>query len=144
MRKKALLSALCFAIIAFTLGCEGMGENTKKGAVLGTLIGAGTGAVIGHQSGHAGEGAAIGGAVGAVSGGLIGSGMDKNSQAVNVEKLSLSDIILLSKNGIADEVIINKINNSGSVFNLSSQEIGLLKKEGVSDAVIDAMLATNR
>ena len=147
MKRTFLFTALaCFVLVIFAAGCADTGENTKKGAVVGGLIGAGTGAIIGQQTGrHPLVGAGIGGAVGALSGGLIGSGMDKQAQAskAGAEKLSISDIVLLSKNKISDADIIQKIYTTGSVFRLSAEEITMLKNEGVSNAVINTMMNTS-
>lgn len=146
MKRAFLFAALaCFSVV-FAAGCADTGENTKKGAVVGGLIGAGAGAIIGQQAGgHPITGAAIGGSVGALSGSLIGSGIDKKAQGTNTsgEKLSISDIVLLSKNKISDADIISKINDTGSVFRLSAEEITMLKNEGVSNAVVNAMLNTS-
>lgn len=143
MRKTFSFTILVgFVVMIFVSGCSNMGENTKKGAVVGGLIGAGTGAIIGQQTGrHPVAGAAIGGSIGALSGGLIGSSIDK--KATSAEKLSISDIVLLSKNKISDADIIQKIDTTGSVFRLSAEEITMLKNEGVSNAVINAMMNTS-
>ena len=60
------------------------------------------------------------------------------------ERVGISDILVLSKAGISDENIINKINDTGSVFNLSMEEVLALRKEGVSARVINYMLDTAR
>ncbi len=74
------------ALLTLT-GCESMGtaaqSKTNQRAVLGGLLGAGTGAILGNQMGHhAGAGTAIGAALGALGGGLVGHGMEEQSQAV--------------------------------------------------------------
>lgn len=143
MKRASLFTVLAFSVLViFSAGCSNMGENTQKGAVVGGLIGAGAGAIIGQQTGrHPVAGAAIGGSVGALSGGLIGSSIDK--KATSAEKLSISDIVLLSKNKISDADIIQKIDATGSVFRLSAEEITMLKNEGISNAVINAMMNTS-
>lgn len=69
--------------IAMT-GCEAMGtaaqSKTVQGATLGSALGAGAGAIIGNQTDHAGAGAAIGAGLGALGGGMVGHGMEEQSQ----------------------------------------------------------------
>ncbi len=74
-----------WALAALT-GCESLGtaaqSKTNQGAVLGGLLGAGTGAILGNQAGHhAGAGTAIGAALGVLGGGLVGHGLEEQSQA---------------------------------------------------------------
>jgi len=58
------------------------------------------------------------------------------------ERLGISDVIVLSKAGVSDEVIIDKIRRTGSVFDLSVEEVEALRKEGVSARVVNYMLNT--
>ncbi len=60
------------------------------------------------------------------------------------EKIGISDIVILSKAGVRDDIIIEKIQKTGSVFNLSVEEVEALRKEGVSRQVINHMLDTCR
>ena len=141
--------ALCFvAMLAMVaLGCESTGENTKKGVIGGALVGSLAGGIIGHQSGHGIAGAAIGAGVGALAGGIIGDRIDARSKdqiMTSGEKLGISDIIVLSKSGIGDDAIIDKIARTGSVYNLSVEEIEALRKEGVSARVINYMMGTTQ
>jgi len=62
----------------------------------------------------------------------------------NNEKLGISDIIVLSKAGVSDDNIIDKISKTRSVFNLSVEEVEALRREGVSARIINFMLNTNR
>lgn len=149
MRLKSGLSAPCLvlAIAVFAMGCETMGEHTKRGAVGGALLGSVAGGVIGHQSGHGIAGAAIGAGVGAVTGGLIGDKIDARSKdqiMVSGEKLGISDIIVLAKSGLTDDAIIGKIASTASVYNLSVEEIEALRKEGVSTRVLNYMMSTKK
>ncbi|HRZ87661.1 MAG TPA: hypothetical protein P5287_07585 [bacterium] len=50
------------------------------------------------------------------------------------------DVLKMSKAGLSDSVIINKIDQSGASFRLSVNDIISLKNEGVSDAVINYMI----
>ncbi|MGE5280407.1 MAG: hypothetical protein ACM3L6_06665 [Deltaproteobacteria bacterium] len=60
------------------------------------------------------------------------------------EKLGIADIIALSKAGVGDAAIIDKINRTGSVFDLSVEEVEAMLREGVSATVVNYMLDTNR
>ncbi len=109
-------------------------------------MGATAGGIVGHQSHHGEEGAGIGLAAGALTGALIGSQIAKEPQqqyqasaGTNPNQMSIQQVIDLSKQGIADAVIIDRIRLTGSKFNLTAADIDNLKKEGVSQAVIEAM-----
>ena len=52
------------------------------------------------------------------------------------------DVVKMHRAGIADSLIIQKIEYSGKVFHLDADEIAKLAEEGVSDEVISAMLRT--
>ena len=52
------------------------------------------------------------------------------------------DVVKMTDDGIADSIIILKIENSGKTFRLDADDIYKLKKDGVSDEVISAMLKT--
>ena len=58
------------------------------------------------------------------------------------ERLGISDVIVLSKAGVNDDAIIDKIAKTGSVFDLSAEEVVALRKEGVSSRVVNFMLNT--
>ncbi len=60
------------------------------------------------------------------------------------ERVGISDVIVLSKAGVSDDIIIDKIRKTGSVFDLSIEEVEALRKEGVSARVVNYMLDTNR
>ena len=59
---------------------------------------------------------------------------------VSQERLGISDIIVLSKAGLSDATIIEKIIKTSSTFNLRVEEIEILRREGVSVNVINFML----
>ena len=155
MKPDFFIFALAVSALALT-GCEypnGEPNNTGTGALAGGGVGAASGAVIGGR--NAGEGAVIGGAVGAVAGGLIGNSMDREQQARLREQapqtytrvdqgqsLSVADVKALAKAGISEDVIINQISISHTVFHLSTADIIDLRDSGVSDKVIDFMINT--
>ena len=53
------------------------------------------------------------------------------------------DVLQMHKDGIADSLIIQKIEYSGKTFHLDAEDMHALKQEGVSDDVISAMLAAD-
>jgi len=136
-----VLSVLCLATM---VGCESMGEGTKKGAGIGAVTGAAIGGIVGHQDGHGWEGALIGGAAGATAGGLIGNQMDKASAQGQGDYLSITQIVTMAKDGVPDDVIIDEIDRTKSKYNLTSETITYLKNNGVGDKVIDVMLGKPR
>ncbi len=136
---------IILVMIVLISGCETAGPKTTTGAVAGGLIGATAGGIIGHQSGAGLAGAGIGAAVGALSGGLIGNQLDKADQkarASNPNHLSVVSIVDMAQKGVPDDVIIDDIKNSNSVYHLTSEVITYLKNNKVSDKVINYMLAT--
>jgi hypothetical protein len=54
--------------------------------------------------------------------------------------LSITDVVKLSKAGLSDDVIIQKIKKSGQAFDLSPDQMIELKSAGVSDKVVAVML----
>lgn len=143
MAKKIVFLIFALALI----GCESMGEKTKTGAVAGGVLGAAAGGIIGHQMGRGIEGAAIGATVGALGGGLIGNQMDKADQkamATNPNHITYNEIIDMAKKGTPDDVIIEEIQRTKSVYNPTAEIIDYLKKNKVSNKVIDYMMSTSR
>jgi outer membrane lipoprotein SlyB len=148
--------ALTASAIVFT-GCEypnGDPNYTGSGALTGGAVGAVSGAAIGGNR-HGGEDALIGAAVGAVAGGLIGNSMDRQQQErlrqqapqtyARVDQgqpLSVADVKALAQAGISDDVIINQIRNSHTVYHLSAADIIDLRNAGASNPVIDFMINT--
>lgn len=59
----------------------------------------------------------------------------KSGASLNVE-----DVVKLSKDGIAEDVIITEIKKNGKPFDLSVNEIVELKKLGISDAIVKCLL----
>jgi len=53
----------------------------------------------------------------------------------------VNDVLKLSRAKIGEQIILNYIQNSGTIYNLGATELVYLKTEGVSDNVIRAMLA---
>lgn len=161
MRQKLYCIALIGSIGFGAVGCE-----TKAGT--GALIGAGSGAAIGGLIGsnshaRAGEGALIGAGVGALGGALVGNAMDEQDRKEQRERdreyadygarrtevytdgtVSKRDVIKWTSRGTRDDVIIDRIERSGTVFRLSRSDEQDLRDAGVSEMVIQEMRATAR
>ena len=160
------LKILAIGVIsAGLLGCE-----SKAGS--GALIGGGTGALVGgvignNSHGRTAEGALIGGAIGAIGGGLVGHGMDKNDEKAaerrdyerdydrrnggaqpqwreSANGITKSEVITWTDQGVRDDIIIDRIDRSGTVFRLSAADQNDLRDHGVSESVIRAMKDTAR
>ncbi len=54
----------------------------------------------------------------------------------------VKDVVKMTDDGIADSLIILKIENSGKTFHLDADDMHKLHRSGVSDDVISAMLRT--
>jgi len=143
---------LCLSFVALIMGCQGSQTRAGEGALVGGLIGATAGGIIGHQSHHGAEGAAIGAGVGAITGAILGSQIEKQpgqqpSQtsvagapgAYNPNQMTIQQIVDLTKQGINEAVIIDKIRITNSKFNLTQADIEYLKQQGVSQNVINVM-----
>ncbi len=145
MRKKEQ-TILVFSLATLLLaGCE---SKAGTGALAGTALGVGIGGAAGG-----GKGALIGGAAGLIGGRIIGGILDANDEARlrkrslqtyrkidRGSRLSVNDIINMSKADIQDKKIIELIEKTGSSYELNNYQIERLKKSGVSKRVIDYML----
>ena len=140
--------------IALGAGLAGCANNTESGMLVGGAGGAAAGAAIGSTSGHAGSGAVIGGALGLIGGCLVGNSMDEAdrrhdeqnqySASTSASGVTSENVIVWSRNGTRDEVIIDRIERSGTVFHLTAADQDTLRSQGVSDDVVRAMKATER
>ncbi|MDD5585235.1 MAG: hypothetical protein PHV55_09320, partial [Candidatus Omnitrophica bacterium] len=86
----------------------------------------------------------IGAAVGALTGAFIGSQIDKpqsqqTTRAYNQNQMSIQQVIDLSKQGINEDVIIDKIRLTNSKFTLTPSDVTTLQQQGVSQRVIAVM-----
>jgi uncharacterized protein YcfJ len=143
-------------MIFASAGCE-----TKAGT--GALVGGAGGAAVGGGIGsfshsRAGEGALIGGAVGAVGGAVVGNEMDKKDQRDRERasrrareerydsdrRVTKKDVIKWTKDGVKDEIIIDRIDRSGTVFRMTAADENDLRDAGVSEDVVRAMKNTAR
>ncbi|MEI8290033.1 MAG: YXWGXW repeat-containing protein [Verrucomicrobiota bacterium] len=154
-RHTLVLSVASLAVLLS--GCvnpDGSQNNTGSGALIGGAFGALTGAAIGGRH-HGGQDALIGAAAGALAGGLIGNAADREQAArlraqapqtyTRVDQgapLSIADVKALAKAGISEDVIINQIHNSRTIFHLSAADIIDLRDAGVSNKVVNYMIDT--
>ena len=143
--KRLGLSVFIISFLSVTLGCQSNQTRVGEGALIGGILGATAGGIIGHQSGHGGQGAGIGAAAGALTGALVGSQINKPGQetqgttAPNPNQMTLSQIVDLTKQGVNEAVIIDRIRMTNSRFTLTASDIDYLKQQGVSLNVINAM-----
>src|SRR5437870_2529876 len=169
--KLAAVAVLASAMGISSIGCE---SKAQTGALVGAGGGALLGGAIGSLShSRAGAGAAIGAGAGAIGGYLVGNEMDKKDQkardaaardsartsrssysdsqspppraaAATDGALSRDDVIRWSKDGVKDEVIIDRIERSGSSFRLTAADENALRDANVSEEVVRAMKNTAR
>jgi len=148
--KKFCANTLCVGILFLLVGCQSNKTRVAEGAVIGGILGATAGGIIGHQSHHGAEGAAIGAAAGVLTGVIVGSQIEKPGQpnvdtagsatpANNPNQMTTQQIVDLTKQGVNEAVIIDKIHLTNSRFNLTAEDITYLTQQGVSQKVIDAM-----
>lgn len=150
--KRLTAAVLSLAFLAASTGCQSSPNRSGEGALIGGLLGAGAGTIIGNQShdrdkGRT-QGALIGGVVGALGGALAGSQIQKQpqqqssrqpTQAVNPSQMTVLQIVDLSKQGVHEDVIVDRIKMSNSRFSLLQSDVEYLKGQGVSQKVISSM-----
>ena len=166
----ALLTAATLAApLALAVGgCSNLpGSGGQQGAVVGGASGAAAGAAIdGHDRV---VGGLIGGLLGAGGGYLVGSRVDKSKdqaeqaqqnarqdpakpEAVNDSQtadlngdgfVTLDEVQAMSRSGLSDEQMIQRLRATGQVFKLSADQQQQLRDAGVSDYVIRTMPTLN-
>jgi hypothetical protein len=168
--KSAAVAVLAGAMGISSVGCE---SKAQTGALVGAGGGALLGGAIGSLShSRAGAGAAIGAGAGAIGGYLVGNEMDKKDQkkrdaaaadsartsssannsyqspppsrSAVTDGVSRDDVIRWSKDGVKDEVIIDRIERSGTAFRLTATDENALRDANVSEEVVRAMKNTSR
>ncbi len=143
VRKSSILVLGAAAVLI--AGCE---SNTGTGVLVGGAGGAAIGGIAGG-----GTGALIGAASGVIVGGLIGAYLDNQEQknlkdqspqtyrrVDNGEKLSVNDVINMSKADVDDDKIIALIQKTDSHYTLNSYQVDKLRDAGVSERVINYMM----
>ncbi len=145
---RKLLSALLFAPALFLTGCA---NNTETGALTGAGVGALGGAIIGSAVRRPGIGAAIGAGAGALTGAAIGNAEDKHeareqaqavAASIEAQQQGLTEVAKMAQGNVPDDIIINKIRTSPTVYNLTADQIAWLRQYRVSDTVIREMQMT--
>ena len=155
--KKPVVFLLAASLTVLLTGCQnpdGTQNYTGTGALIGGFMGALTGAAVGGDE-HGGQDALIGAAVGALTGGLVGNSMDREQAArlraeapqtyekvSQCQPLTIADVKALAKAGISQDIIINQIKSSHTIFHLTSRQIISLRDAGVPDHVINYMINT--
>src|SRR5439155_1989220 len=168
--KSGAVAVLAGAMGISSIGCE---SKAQTGALVGAGGGALLGGAIGSLShSRAGAGAAIGAGAGAIGGYLVGNEMDKKDQktrdgaaarsartarsddsqsppprntvAPTGDGVSRDDVIRWSKDGVKDEIIIDRIERSGTAFRLTAADETALRDANVSEEVLRAMKNTSR
>ncbi|HTH46022.1 MAG TPA: YXWGXW repeat-containing protein [Candidatus Limnocylindria bacterium] len=146
-------------ILAGCVDSYGRRDNTGSGALIGGASGAAIGAIADRR--NPGAGALIGGVAGLITGGLIGHSVDQAEARryppptyvppppnyvpgtpAPPPPVSVADVENLSRSGMSDNDIINRINNTHTVFHLDADAIIALKNAGVSQNVIAYMVGT--
>ncbi len=56
--------------------------------------------------------------------------------------ISMAEVISMTKADLSDDQIIQRINDTRTVFRLQTNEVVMLREEGVSDRVVNYMLDT--
>jgi uncharacterized protein YcfJ len=140
---------ICLLAVGF-IGCQ---NNTENGALIGGAGGAAVGGAIGSVShSRAGEGSLLGAAVGAIGGALVGHSMDQadaiddhaaqreyDRRHSSEQWISKADVIDMTQRGVSDDVIIDRIEHSGTIFQLTAADENDLRDHDVSEAVIRVM-----
>jgi hypothetical protein len=143
--RRVLWLAAALTPLLLATGCE---SAAGKGLLAGGGLGALAGGAIGAATHHAGTGALIGAAAGATLGGLTGAAVDNHEQkaairqAAQRQAIGLQDVVSMTRNGTSDDIIINQIQTTGTVFRLTGSDVIWLQQNGVHDCVVKAMQAT--
>lgn len=166
MYKSTIISALTLSLALSPLaGCN---SNTGNGALIGGAGGALAGGLIGSAShARAGEGALIGAGVGVISGALIGNAMDKSQEKKERQQreaeearersyytagptyegqtltarpaVTPNDVVEWTREGVKTEIIIDRIQQSHTIFYLGPNDMAMMQDARVSPDVIQAM-----
>src|SRR5436853_1036156 len=170
--KAAAVAVLAGAMGISSVGCESKAQTGALiGAGGGALVG---GAIGSLSHSRAGAGAAIGAGVGALGGYLVGNEADKKDQkardaaardsartsnsnyngyqssppprnaTATQSGVTRDDVIRWTKDGVKDEVIIDRIERSGTAFRLTAADENALRDANVSEEVLRSMKNTAR
>jgi hypothetical protein len=132
-------------------GCQWPSSYAGRGTGLGALGGAGIGALIGRATGHTAAGALIGTGIGAVAGNVVGTGLDdidaRNRAQIAAQlgrqvaqgSATPGEVVAMTQAGVAPQLIINYVNDSGMAQPIAAQDVIYLHEQGVNTEVIQAM-----
>ena len=137
-------------LLASSVGCASNGAN--NGALAGTLVGGALGAAVGEASDNPLAGAVLGGVGGAVVGSAIGEANDRadanaiaqasyerDVAAAQRARISVDEVIQLTINGVAPEVIVNHVRQNGGYGPLNAGDLITLQQNGVDPRVVSAL-----
>lgn len=151
---KRILGIIGVAVLTVShVGCASSPNRAAEGSVIGGILGAGAGAIIGNQADDRDkgrtQGALIGGAIGALGGALAGSQVQKQpsgqqasapgQQSVNPNQITVAQILDLTRQGVHEDVIIDRIRLTNSKYSLSQADVDYLKQNNVSNKVLMEM-----
>jgi len=134
-----LLGAATGAIIGHQSGHGG------EGAAIGAAAGIAGGALVGSQiskpaqSGQTQQSASTPAAQPAVTQAAVQPAQTIQQSAANPNQMAIQQIVDLTKQGINENVIVDKILLTNSKYTLSADDLAYLKQQGVSQKVIDTM-----
>ena len=161
MKNAIVVGKMCLSLICVG-GCA---TRTQSGAAIGAAGGAALGAGVGSVvNSSAGAGALIGAGMGAVSGAIIGNQMDEQEKRRETElqerhatggdpapgqytanqPVSKQSVVEWSRHGVSNQVIIDRIERSGTRFSLTAADENMLRENGVSEDVVLTMRQTSR
>lgn len=151
---RGLSTVLTFAgaaLLCVSLGCQSP-YHADRGAAFGAATGGVLGAIVGEAAAdNPLAGAAIGAVAGGITGNAVGQSMDEMEarnramieaqlgQQIQAGAVTNQDVIMMTREGVATELIVNHVNANGVAVPLSAQDIVQLQRQGVSPDVIAAM-----
>jgi hypothetical protein len=125
-------------------------SNTDKGALAGAGLGTAAGAIIGHAAHNTTAGAVIGAVAGTAIGATAGAAADEHQarQAVAQDvaarggPVTLEKVVEMVHSNVSDQIIVDQIHMTRTVYQLTADQIVWLKQNGVSDYVVHEMEMT--
>lgn len=151
-----------FVVVSLLCCVGGCATKTQTGAAIGVAGGAALGAGVGSLvNSSVGAGALIGAGAGAVSGAIVGNQIDEQDRRreqelrersttrpadayFTNESITQAKVIEWSRHGVPQQVIVDRIERSGSRFSLAAADENRLREAGVSEDVVLAMKQTSR
>jgi hypothetical protein len=126
-------------------------ENRALGALIGGLLGAGGGYLIGSEMEKAdGDDQDVEEAREAVQEAQQDPATAAEAQQATTADINndgfvtLDEVVAMDKAGYSDQEMINRLRQTGQVFELTERQRTYLRNQGVSDQVVEAMQQINR